>query len=282
MTTSQQAEPQEEPAVNRRADRDLVYEVRGGVAVVTFDRPDTLNAFRTSTHQQLSAALARAESDDSVRVVIMTGNGRAFSSGQDLDELKEILSHPDDLLGRAVERVEMLQDLTRQLLAIPKPTIAAINGVAVGLGAELALACDLRIASTTASVGFVEATRGLFQTNGVMYLLPRLVGYGRAMELLLTGRIVPADEADRIGLVGRVVAPDQLMATAIETAQQLERNAPISVRLVKEVLAQTYDLDLPAMLELEVKGMVETLKSADLRDGVDSFIDKRPPTFRGS
>jgi enoyl-CoA hydratase/carnithine racemase len=270
------------PAVDRNGEYvDITYEMHDGVALITFNRPASLNAFRAATLADMRLALERAQADVEVRVLVLTGSGRAFSSGQDLGELGELLGDREHALRDGARRIDEVQDLTRRLLAFDKPIVAAINGVAVGLGAELALACDLRVASTEASIGFVEATRGLFQTNGVMYLLPRLVGYGRAMHLLLTGELLSGTEAERVGLVGRVVEPGELLPESMKLAEEVARNAPISVRLVKEVLSRTYDVDLDEMMQLEVEGMLTCLGSEDLHVGIESFLNKRKPSYRG-
>jgi enoyl-CoA hydratase/carnithine racemase len=253
-----------------------------GIAVVTFNRPALLNACRARTRAELRAVFEHVRTERAVRVLILTGAGRAFSSGQDLVELGELLVTVDDATDHALQHLQELQDLTSSLLGIGKPVIAALNGVAVGLGAELALACDVRLASTAAKIGFVEAQRGLFETNGVMYLLPRIVGHGRAAELLLTGDLLDALEAERIGLVGRVVAPEALLDEAKGLARRIAANAPISVRLIKEVLRETYDRSLPEIMQLEMDGMLACLRSNDLRHGVEAFLAKRRPSYRGT
>lgn len=230
---------------------------------------------------ELVATLASAETDDQVRSLVITGNGRAFSAGQDLKELATSLDDADYVGRDGDAHLAELQDLTRQLITLKKPTVAALNGVAVGLGAELALACDLRIASEAASIGFVEVKRGLFETNGVMYILPRLVGYGRAMELLLTGDPIAGRDAERIGLVNRVVTADALLEEALGLASAIAQNAPISVRLVKSVLRETYDHSLDGVMDLEVEGMKACLATSDLREGTQAFIEKRAPVYLG-
>lgn len=223
--------------------------------------------------------LDRAESDDAVRAVLVTGRGRAFCAGQDLAEIDE-----SDVDGRSLEtrlRLETLQHLTRRMLRHRKVLVAAINGVAVGFGAEVALACAIRVASTAARIGFVEVTRALFETNGVMWLLPWIVGHGVAVDVLLSGEIVGAEEVHRIGLVSRLVAPDDLAAAAHEISLRVAANAPILVRLVKDVLRTTWRSDLATVMEADVDASTECLASEDVREDTRAFLDKRPLVYRG-
>jgi enoyl-CoA hydratase/carnithine racemase len=258
---------------------DILYKEIDGIALATFNRPDVLNAIRQQTLEELFDILAATAANDDVRILILIGAGRAFSSGIDLEELGEMLDDPDAEIDD--ELLERLQNLTRTIIEHPKPVIAAINGVAVGLGTEISLACDLRIAADTVRLGFVEATRGLFMTNGVMYLLPRLIGYGRAMELLLSGWMINANEALHAGLVNRVVREDRLLSEAMSIAHRVADNAPIPVRLTKTVLRQTWDVDLDQMLDLELDALRLCLASEDLREGTRAFLEKRKPVYRG-
>ena len=259
---------------------DLLYEKRGSTALITLNRPGLLNAFRKTTMQDFLSALQLASGDAEVRVLIITGSGRAFSAGADLTEMEQIVSSEISLAG-ARDHLKSYQDVTRQMLAAAKPIIAAINGPAVGVGAEIALASDIRLAADSAYFSFAEVKRGLFETNGVMYILPRLVGLGRAAAMMLTGDRVSAAEALQMGLVTRSCAPDELLTTAFELAGRIAANAPISVRLVKQVLQRTYDSSLESVMRLEEDGMLECLASEDLREGVRAFSEKRAPQYKG-
>jgi enoyl-CoA hydratase/carnithine racemase len=259
---------------------DILYEKNEGVAVATFNRPDSLNAFRQATFQELREVIQDVRTDDAVRVLVLTGRGRAFSAGIDLKETAH-LSGDAVPLRPARDLLLMLQDITRCLANHPKIIIAAVNGIAVGVGAELSIASDIRIAAETATFAFAEVRRGLFETNGVMYYLPRLVGLGRAMEMLLTGDKISASEALEAGLVTHVVRQDHLVEFAVNVARTIAANAPISVRLVKQVMRRTYDLDLEAVMQLEVDGMLECLASEDLQEGIQAFIEKRTPVYSG-
>ena len=196
---------------------DLTVESRDDVAVIWFERPDRLNAFRLATFQMLHEALDQVGADDGVRAVVLTGRGRGFCAGEDLEEM-------DGGVGRGITvraargDLTRLQNLTRKLLSFPKPVVAAINGPAVGLGAELPLACRLRIAAPEAYFYFPEARRGMLETNGTFHFLPRIVGLGRAAEWLLTARKIPAGEAFAAGLVDAVAAPGLVVEQAVAAA----------------------------------------------------------------
>jgi enoyl-CoA hydratase/carnithine racemase len=259
---------------------DIRFERQDRVAIATFDRPDALNAFRANTFAELRTIFEQTRQDPALRVLILTGTGRAFSAGIDLKELSGgMIIAMDPSQARA--QIEALQDLTRQMVEHPLIIISAVNGLAVGVGAELALASDLRIAAETASFAFPEVRRGLFETNGVTYLLPRLVGAGRAAELLLTGRKVLAAEAHTIGLVSTVTTTAAPHDTALELANTIANNAPLAVKQIKQVLRQSWDTNLAGMLALETDAMLTCLQSADLAEGLRAFIEKRTPTFRG-
>lgn len=260
---------------------DLSVHRHGPVVTVRLARPDVLNAFRARTRAELASVLRALRADEQARVVVLTGEGRAFSAGQDLRELGGLLREEDASDDRLREGIEELQELTRALLSLPQVTVAALNGVAVGLGAELALACDLRIAAHSATIGFPEARRAMFQTNGVMWLLPRIVGLARAGHLVLTGRLIEAAEAERIGLVHRA-CPDAELAPAVEAlAADLAANAPGSLRLAKRLLRDTWGLDLTEVMARETDGMLACLRSRDLREGTLAFLEGRTPHYEG-
>jgi enoyl-CoA hydratase/carnithine racemase len=258
---------------------DLEYSKKDGIAIATVNRPESLNAFRQQTFVDLNAVLEDVRTDDNVRVLILTGNGRAFSAGADLKEMGS--SMLTSSLDEQRKNLEMYQNLTRTMLALPKTIICAVNGLAVGVGVEIALASDIRIASSDASFTFAEAKRGLFQTNGVMFLLPRLIGAGRAAHIMLTGERVLADRALEYGMVTQVIEPKQLEIAAREIASTIAANAPISVRLVKQVLQQSLEGTLEQSLDLETAGMLECLASQDLIEGTTAFIEKRAPAYQG-
>jgi len=257
----------------------LRYERCDATALITFNRPAVRNAFTLAMFDQLAALIDAAAHDATVRVIVLTGAGGAFSAGIDLAEQERLLT--DLSIRTARQHLTQMQAVTRQLLALPKPVIAAINGVAVGVGAELAIASDIRLAAEGALFQFAEVRRGLFETNGVMYLLPRIVGHGRALEWLLTGDKIPAPSALAAGLVTHIESEETLLSFALEMAARLAVNAPISMRLVKQVMTRTYDLDRDSVMQLEVDGMLECLGSDDLREGLRAFAEKRTPEYCG-
>ena len=259
---------------------DIRYEKQDGVAIATFQRPEALNAFRQATLRDFLTILEDVEHDDAVRVLVLTGTGRAFSAGIDLKELGDATANPPSL-KQIYTDLQVTQDITRRMVHLPKGVLAAVNGIAVGIGVEIALASDMRLAAESASFAFTEVKRALFETNGVMYILPRLVGQGRALHMLLTGEKIQAPEALSAGLVTRVVPDAQLLETALATARTIAANAPISVRLVKQVMQRTYDLDLEAVLQLEIDGMLQCYNSEDMAEGLRSFVEKRPPRYQG-
>lgn len=259
---------------------DILFEKRGNIALITLNRPELLNAFSKNTMREFLVALRQSSQDEQVRVLVITGNGRAFSAGADLEEMEQIVSS-DVSLADAREHLKNYQNVTRQMLSMPKPIIAALNGLAVGVGAEIALASDVRLASENTYFSFAEVKRGLFETNGVMYILPRLVGLGRASAMMLTGDKVPASDALQMGLVTQIFPAADLLPAAFELAVRIASNAPISVRLVKQVLQRTYDSNLESIMLMEEDGMMECLASEDLREGVRAFNEKRAPQYNG-
>lgn len=259
---------------------DILFQSQENIAVITFNRPDVLNIFRRSMFQKLIDLFDIIEKDDNIRVVLLTGAGRAFSAGIDLDEVSHLFNGTMTM-EQARSELDEMQELTRRMVNLTKPIISAINGVAVGVGAEIAISSDIRIASQMASFEFAEVKRGLFETNGVMHRLPRLIGMGRAAQVMLTGEKVSAKSALEMGLVTRVVPSEMLMIEGMKLAHTLAANAPISIRLVKQVLNKSYDLDLESVMQLETEGTLNCLASDDLREGVRAFLEKREPMYKG-
>lgn len=252
----------------------LHYDIADHVAVITIDRPDALNALNADLLFELSAGVALAEADYNVKALILTGTGRAFVAGADISNLQKL---SDAFSGREASLAG--QELMNSVAALPFPTIAAINGFALGGGLELALACDIRVASKTARLGLPEVGLGLLPGYGGTQRLPRLIGQGRALELILTGRHVTADEALQMGLVNRVV--DDALTTAKEIAAQTLKNAPIALGLAKEAVVRGLDVTLTQGLEIEADlfGMVTTTE--DMKEGTSAFLEKRAAEFKG-
>jgi enoyl-CoA hydratase len=252
----------------------LNYEVEDNIAVITINRPDALNALNADLLFELSVAVSLAEADYNVRALIITGAGRAFIAGADISNLQKL---SDAFGGREASLGG--QELMNSIAALPFPTIAAINGFALGGGLELALACDIRVASKTSRLGLPEVGLGLIPGYGGTQRLPRLIGQGFALELILTGRHVTADEALHMGLVNRVV--DDALATAKEIASQTLKNAPVALGLAKEAVVRGLDVSLTQGLEIEADlfGMVTTTE--DMKEGTGAFLEKRAAEFKG-
>lgn len=246
------------------------------VATLTLNRPAALNALTVPMKQALLAAFRRVERDATVRVVILTGAGRAFCAGQDLRERLEPGAAP---LG--VEVRERYNPIIRAMRGMPKPIVGAINGVAAGAGASLAMACDIRIASEASSFALAFGRVGLVPDSGATWFLPRLVGVARAMEMALLNEPVAAADALRIGLVGRVVPADQLSAEARSVAARLAAGAPRTIALTKRAINSTWDRDLDAALEYEAHLQDMAGRSNDHAEGLAAFMAKRPPMFTG-
>lgn len=260
--------------------KDITYQKNGPIVTVTFNRPEKLNAVRRQGRQELRRALQMYGQDAESRAMILTGTGRAFSAGADLNEVLEESQRPFDEKRERIT-LDTYQDITRELIALDKPVIAAINGFAVGVGLEVALACDLVVASEDARFIFPEAQRGLFQTNGIMFILPRLVGFRRAMDILMTGRAVDAEEAQSIGLINYRVAAEDLLTKAMELATICAQNAPISMSWLKRVGWRSLETNIDEVMDLEVEGMLSCLQSDDLKEGLQAFLEKRTPAFKG-
>jgi enoyl-CoA hydratase len=254
--------------------RYVRYELDGPVAVVTVDRQEALNALNEDVLVELSLAFGAAEANAEVRALVVTGAGRAFVAGADVSGINQI----EDVFT-AREFALLGQEVCSTLAALPFPTIAAVNGFALGGGLELALAADIRVASPQARLGLPEVTLGLIPGYGGTQRLPRLIGVGRALELILTGRHVTAEEALQMGLVNRVA--DDARSAAVELAKLAARNGPLAVGLAKEAVMRGLDVTLPQGLEIEADlfGLVAT--SEDMREGTSAFLQKRSPDFKG-
>ena len=253
----------------------VTVEVADRVAVVTIDRPEVRNALSNRVLVELGEALTRLRDDDAAGVVVFTGAGdRAFVAGADISELRDYI--PQTALASDIQR------LFDRIEEFPKPTIAAVNGVALGGGCELAMACDIRIAAETARFGLPETALAVLPGAGGTQRLARLVGTGRAVELILTGRLVPATEALDIGLVTSVVPPDRLMTTAREVAAQILTKGPLAVRLAKLVIRAGMDADQRTGQVIERLAQALLYAGEDKREGAEAFLAKRPPQFTGA
>jgi enoyl-CoA hydratase len=255
---------------------NLLYEVKDQIARVTFNRPNVLNALNRKTVEELGDCLATIERDNSVRVIILTGSGeKAFIAGADINELaKRTPTDGQDfaLFGQAV---------LHKLETMGKPSIAAINGFALGGGCELALACTIRIASRNAKIGQPEVKLGILPGYGGSQRLPRLCGKGVAHEMILTGDMITADEALRVGLVNRVVESAELLSTTESIAKKIIANAPLAVKYAMEAIERGMEMPQEEGLFLEATLFALCCATEDMHEGTRAFIEKRPAKFQG-
>ncbi|MBU1237438.1 MAG: enoyl-CoA hydratase/isomerase family protein [Gammaproteobacteria bacterium] len=254
----------------------ILYEVRDGIAEIRYNRPHRLNAVTAQLYEELDVALGEAVADRDVRVLLLTGEGRAFCVGADLKEHKA---------GRtAFDRRQYLQGeqmVCKRLVQLDKPVVAAVNGYALGAGAEMAIAADFLLMAESAEIGFPEVSIGNSLGGGVTWLLPRLVGLAKARELAFLGERIKGEEAVRIGLANRVFADAGFLDAAREFASRLATKAPYSMRLAKEQLNLSAERTLDAALVAELEGMTFAGTTRDWQEGVDAFAEKRAPVFKG-
>lgn len=256
---------------------EIVSERRGAVAWLTIRRPDRLNAFVGGMRDELAAAIGAAAADREVRVIVLTGAGRAFSAGADVDAMADLLALGDEAGFR--RNVEGGMRVARAITASPKPVLAAVNGVAVGAGAALACACDLRLASDAAQIGFTFNRIGLHPDWGATYHLPRIVGGARAAELVLTARILHAAEALELGLFDAVLPRASFLDEVAARAAELAEKAPVALMHARRSLADAEALE--AALTREMEAQMECFRSADVREGLAAFREKRAPRYTG-
>lgn len=259
-------------------EKPFLYEVARGVATITLNRPDRLNALTFEVYAALRDTVGAMAQDHAVRALVITGAGRGFCSGGDVEDIiSKLLGRPAAELR---EFTEMTGAVVRNLRTLPVPAIAAVNGACVGAGAVIALACDVRIAAETAKFGFVFPQVGLSGADmGAAYLLPRVVGHGRAMELLLTGDIIDAREAHRIGLANRVVAVDQVVPEATALANRLAKGPRRAHAVTKEMVDREWAMSFPEAIVAESDVQADLMARPDFREAYEARRDKREPKF---
>ncbi|HYE16562.1 MAG TPA: enoyl-CoA hydratase family protein [Pyrinomonadaceae bacterium] len=260
--------------------KSFLYEERAGVARITLNRPERLNALTFEVYRELTDAFRQLQTEESVRAVVITGAGRAFCSGGDV---RDIIG---ELQGRDVrgllEFTRMTCELVRNIRQLRKPVIASLNGTTAGAGACIALASDLRIASAEARIAFLFVRVGLSGADmGAAHLLPRLVGLAKATELLYTGDFVTAEEALAMGLYNRVVPAEELEAATSELAERLARGPAFALGVTKEMLNRELSVDLDTALELEAQAQAVCMQHPDYREAYEAFVQKREPRFEG-
>lgn len=246
-----------------------------GIFTLTFRRPDALNALSSALCREVITVLARVERDRGSRVLILTGEGRAFSAGADLRERDGAAPEAIWKHNRAIFQVPL------ELERLSVPVIAAVNGMALGGGCEIALGCDLRYAAATAELGFPEVTRGIIPAAGGTQRLPRLVGPARAMDLMLTGRRLSAQDACRIGLVDAVVPPEDLLPSVLATARAIAGNAPLAVRYAKQAIRYGLSHTPDEGFTLEGELQRKLYDTEDCREGIAAFRERRAPRWAG-
>ncbi|MET0659545.1 MAG: crotonase/enoyl-CoA hydratase family protein [Steroidobacteraceae bacterium] len=268
--------------------KTLIYDVSEGVATLTFNRPDKLNAFNLEMAQEFVSVLDRVDADDEVRALIVTGQGRAFCAGADLSSGAKTFDAVDAAMrpdGSVDYSNEAVRDgggkMTLRIFQCLKPVIAAVNGVAVGVGVTMTLPMDIRLASENAKVGFVFARRGIVPEAASSYFLPRVIGISRALEWCYSGRVYPAAEAKAAGLFREVYPEDQLLPAARAIAREIAENtAPVSIALTRQMMWRGLGLSHPMEAHrIDSRGVRARGRSADAAEGVTSFLEKRPAKF---
>jgi enoyl-CoA hydratase/carnithine racemase len=265
--------------------QDILYENRGKTTWITLNRPERRNAVRPQTTTELTDAFRRVAKDESTTAVVLTGSGAGFCAGDDIQEI--FLAEGMDDRMAAIQMRRYLDPeqahiaVLAEIIRCEKPVIAAVNGAAVGMGLDLALVCDIRVASEEARFGSYFVRRGVVGTVGTNYFLPRIVGLSRALELALSGALIDAAEADRIGLVSRVVPSDRLVGAVEELLERLSWGAPLAQRIIKRVMIRGLSMQWEEFDEY-VGPLSDGLWSTeDCKEGAVSHVEKRPPQFKG-
>ena len=259
---------------------ELRYEKQGPLATLTLNRPDRLNAITGPMLAALSEALLDADADPAVRVVLLTGAGKGFCSGLDLKEAAAGQGIGGGV-GGAIQRFDLRNAPPTVLHNLDKPTICALNGAAAGYGMDLALGCDIRIAADTAKLAPAFARRGVLPESGGTWLLPRLVGWAKAAEIVFTGRTLLAEECLALGLVNRVVPADLLAKEARALAEEIAANAPLAVQATKRMMRMGLDETFEANVHHVFLQLLPLFRSKDFQEGVAAFVERRQPKFEG-
>lgn len=260
--------------------QDIIYTKKEGVATITLNRPDARNSYSSEMLEGIYYSMEDAAKDDGVRVLVLTGAGQAFCAGADVKAMTEKFDQPS---GKQEEREQKVSEMQVHscLDRFEKPLIAAVNGVAAGGGLDFALACDIRIASDRARFAEVYIRRGLLPLGGGTYYLPRLVGIDRACLLILTGDMIDAKEAERIGLVTMVVPHEELESATWELAEKLAKGPPLAIKRAKRAIYEGLEMDIESTLNYVTPIIKELHDSEDHKEGAQAFVEKREPFFKG-
>ncbi len=255
----------------------IKYKIENGTAEIRLNRPDRLNAVIEQLYLDLLEALKQAESDGTVRVIILTGEGRAFCVGADLKAHK---GQKRTLLQKE-QYLNLASDVCKKIYTLDKPVIGAINGYALGAGAEMAVSCDFVFMKKSAQIGFPEISIGTFLGGGVTNILPRIIGLSKSRELIFSGRKIGGEEAEQIGLAMICCEDDQFEEKVSEFAQQLAKKAPISMRFAKKAFNTTESTTLDEAIGFENESILSCMQTKDWQEGIDAFAEKRTPNFTG-
>lgn len=258
----------------------IILEMRGSVGVLTLNRPDSLNALNTQVGHEFLAAVAEARTNGA-RAIVVTGAGRAFCAGGDLREMRKIAEQEGKVEAFFDEPLRLLNDCILLIRSSPLPFIAAVNGAASGGGCNLALACDLVVAAESARFNQAFIKIGLVPDCGGTFILPRLVGWKRAAELMMTGDVISASRALEMGMINAVVPDDELSSQALAMAEKMAQAPTAAIGRIKELLELSATNDYGGQLELERKMQIQSGRTKDFREGVAAFLEKRPPKFVG-
>lgn len=252
---------------------NILVETDGAIGIITLNRPQQLNALSYDLVRELALAMETFDQDPEVRVIVVTGGEKVFAAGADIKEMADV--------GPFDERLQARLSFRDRINEISKPVVAAVSGYALGGGCELAMSCDIIIASETARFGQPEINLGTIPGSGGTQRLARIVGKYRAMEMVLTGELLGASEAQRLGLVNKVVPVELLLEEAIEVAEKVAAKPPLAVKLAKDAILKAFNSPLDEGLEYERKAFYLLFASEDRREGMKAFIEKRKPEFKG-
>ncbi len=260
---------------------EVIYELESGIATITLNRPDRMNTISATMLDTLGECFVRANLDPDVRVVILTGKGRAFCAGLDLSA--QATGGDAALLNseRVVTHLDLRNAPPTTLFEMDKPVICAMNGSAAGYGLDTALGCDIRIMADNAKMAAAYVKRGIVPESGGTWFLPRMIGWSRAAEMIFTGRTLNAEQCLELGLVSKVVAPDKVMAEATALAKEIAQNAPLAVQASKRLMRMGLEESFPTHVHHVFLQLLPLTRTADFTEGIMSFLEKRKPDFKG-